>query len=328
VQQDDDRVWAAPGRSVQDAQQRRAVTLDEERHGGGSRLRVAGRVCGHRVDAHLCGSPGCQLGGSGARQAAQLQRRTTYRSATPRTASLTLPRTARSTIASVHVLAALHQVLGDEQGREVLQYGELGGAGDGGDVEVGALGELPRRYRLRDLRCPGQHALGVLGVGDDPGSRPLVGVDDGLHEVGMRLEEGLGDVQEAVGIEGEVAIDQCGAGLDLRLRHVRVQAGPGVHLVPLQGGLAVLMLEIDERDVLDPEPGLLQRLQEEEVRVSVATASVYPIGRNSAHAARAGSGLHGFLPYRCYGTLFTTTRGKSAEQPPATPTDGFSKPHF
>ena len=111
-----------------------------------------------------------------------------------------------------------------------------------------------------------QDRRGLVRVCLRPGPRLLVGVDDGLREVGLVLDERLRRVEEPVTVERDVPIEQLGAGL-LGAGHDRIEPGPRIDRAVLQRRPAIGVLEDLDRHVGRLQTGRLERLEQEEVRV-------------------------------------------------------------
>ena len=116
----------------------------------------------------------------------------------------------------------------DEHRGDLLEHRDLVGAGDAAHVEVRALGDDGLRDLEVDAGDLGEQRRRLVGVLESPLARLLVGVDDGLREVGVVLDEVLGRVEESVGVEVDVAVDELVARLHLGRGHDRVEARPGV----------------------------------------------------------------------------------------------------
>lgn len=92
----------------------------------------------------------------------------------------------------------------------------------------------------------------VSEVLERPGARLLVGVDDHLGDIGV-LSMNLGGVEEAVGVEVDVAVGERCTGLDPP-RAMTVEPRPGVDAAALEGGAAVGVLQGLQLDVPDGQP--------------------------------------------------------------------------
>ncbi len=98
----------------------------------------------------------------------------------------------------------------------------------------------------------------------------LVGLQHQPGVGGVGAQEGVGRVEEAVAVEVDVAVDQLRALLELRLGHMGVEPGPGVHLLLHERGVAVRVLQQHRLDVLLAQPLGGKRAQQEDVRVGPA----------------------------------------------------------
>ena len=107
----------------------------------------------------------------------------------------------------------------------------------------------------------------LFGVLLSPGASVLVHVHDGLCGGWVGLNELLGRVQEAVGVEVQVAVEEHVAAFHLGGSHDRVQAAPRVDLTVIQGGAAVGVLQILNGQVRSGNTLLLECLQQQEVGV-------------------------------------------------------------
>ena len=107
----------------------------------------------------------------------------------------------------------------------------------------------------------------LFGVLLSPGASVLVHVHDGLCGGRVGLNELLGRVQEAVGVEVQVAVEEHVAAFHLGGSHDRVQAAPRVDLTVIQGGAAVGVLQVLNGQVRSRNTLLLECLQQQEVRV-------------------------------------------------------------
>ena len=136
--------------------------------------------------------------------------------------------------------------------------------------QIGALGEL----NMRDLRrdAGGLDDLGrkLIRVRDRVEPRPLVDRQDAPHEVGVTLCEGLADIEDAIGVEGRIAVEKHRADLDLRLGHVGIEACPRVDLLGGERPIAVRMLQQHGVDIGLAESLCIERPQKEDVGVSAA----------------------------------------------------------
>ena len=154
----------------------------------------------------------------------------------------------------------------DQTRANALEYLNLLGARNRVDVQVGAVHDdlgglvLNAGLFLHDLH-------GLFGVLLGPGASVLVHVHDDLRGGRVGLNELLGGVQEAEGVEVQVAVEEHVAALHLGGSHNRVQAAPRVDLAVVQGGAAVGVLQVLNVHVGGGNAGLLEGLQEQEVGV-------------------------------------------------------------
>src|ERR1051326_7881010 len=108
--------------------------------------------------------------------------------------------------------------------------------------DLGALLELLVGDRVGQLGHRDERVFELVIMGERVFARLLVNGERALHEVGVILEELLAHVEDAPGVGGGVAIEQPRAVLDFRLRHHRVEPGPGVDIAADERGLAVRVL--------------------------------------------------------------------------------------
>eukprot|EP01022_Parablepharisma_sp_SALTPOND_P036530 TRINITY_DN997_c0_g1_i1.p2 TRINITY_DN997_c0_g1~~TRINITY_DN997_c0_g1_i1.p2 ORF type:complete len:956 (+),score=359.07 TRINITY_DN997_c0_g1_i1:4487-7354(+) len=177
---------------------------------------------------------------------------------------------------------ALDQVFFDQDGRSRAQGIDVLAA-DQRMREIIAF-QLQARHRRRQSGFFGKQRHGLVGMGDDPGACPFIGGDHTPDLVRMTGRETVADVEEAVGIEIDVAIDQARTSLQLAGRQMRVEAGPGRHAALLQRGATIGVLQVDDLHVALPESVLMQCAQQEQVGIG-------PLGGGNLLALELGDGL-------------------------------------
>ena len=153
-----------------------------------------------------------------------------------------------------------HQDLG--RGREGLEV-----LGSGDRVAKIVAPELQPRHIEGDLGLGRQDLRRLAGVGDGPSAGPFVRPEHPVHRARVLPRKGVPNVEEAVGVEVRVAVDEARALLQFRGRHVGIEPCPGVDVAPLQGDAAVGVLQVENLHVALGQAGRVQRAQQEDVRV-------------------------------------------------------------
>ena len=136
--------------------------------------------------------------------------------------------------------------------------------------DVGALFQLPCCHHRLDLRRLDQSRLKLLRVFQSVTASALIDLQHPGDRFGMLPCEGFAHVEDAVGVEVCVPEEQPRAGVQFGLGHVRIEAGPGIHLTALQGPVAVGMLQQDRPDVVLAQARLGQSAQQEDVGVGTS----------------------------------------------------------
>src|SRR6516164_6656146 len=98
-------------------------------------------------------------------------------------------------------------------------------------------------------------------MGNSVGARPLVNGQHPPHELGISLGESLTDIEDTISIEGLVAVEQDGAGFNLRLGHVRIETRPSIDLPGCQGPVTIRVLKEYGVDVVLSEAFRVKRAQ-------------------------------------------------------------------
>src|SRR5690606_1036791 len=114
------------------------------------------------------------------------------------------------------------------------------------------------------LRVFGQDLGRFLRVFQGPKARPFVEAEHALDDVRVLLEETFQNVQAAVGVNAGVAVEQYAASSQVGVSHRGIEAGPCVHVAPLQRDAALGMRYVDDGDVTGGQAVRFQSSQGEE----------------------------------------------------------------
>ena len=132
---------------------------------------------------------------------------------------------------------------------------------------VEATGKMAAIGQLGDAD---ESFLQFVGIRQRIFARLLIDCQHATNHVRMVFQELFADVEDAPGVGGGLAEEQSGAVLDFRLRHHRIEPGPGIDVAADQRGLAVGVLQQHRRDVLFGEASAEQRAHQEDVRIGSA----------------------------------------------------------
>src|SRR5579883_737909 len=124
----------------------------------------------------------------------------------------------------------------DDAAREIVALERLSGDGIG------------------DLRAFSDDGAQLVRMRQGPFARGLIDREHALDEVGMVLGEILAHIEEAIGVEIGIAEEEARALLELGLRHVRIEPGPGIDIAAFERDAAVGMLQQHHLDVLGLKP--------------------------------------------------------------------------
>src|SRR5471032_1521425 len=133
--------------------------------------------------------------------------------------------------------------------------------------KVAAQLHLQQRHRQADLGLIGQYSGRLARIGDGPGARLFVAADHARHFGGMLRQEFLAHVQEAVGIERHVPVQQPRAGFQLAGRHVWIESGPRIDLALFQRDAAIGVLQANILNIAALQSHGLQGAQHEQIRI-------------------------------------------------------------
>src|SRR5580692_11691747 len=128
------------------------------------------------------------------------------------------------------------------QGEAGLQNGVALLGADAVEGQLGALLELDVDDGAGQFCHVHEDALFVVVVGQAIFARLFVDREHAFGQVGIVFQELLARIEDAPGVGRFVAIEQPRAVFDLRRRHHRIEAGPGVDVAADERDLAVGML--------------------------------------------------------------------------------------
>src|SRR5882724_4682904 len=133
--------------------------------------------------------------------------------------------------------------------------------------QVGALAQLLRRHLVVELGGLDENGAQLVRMVQRPFARMLIGHQHALDQLRVLLRELLAHIEDAPAVLVGVTVEEHGAVLQLRLRHIGVEAGPGVDLAVDERVLAVGMLQQDDADILVREADAGERAQQEDVGI-------------------------------------------------------------